>query len=90
MDMVAHPAHPAVVQQTLADPRKSQNLLGFTPLDPFTGGCPHFTKPLQKSPPYYRMATSENPLKHPATTQKTLYLCCLAGGQFRNTTPITM
>jgi nucleoside-diphosphate-sugar epimerase len=52
MDMVAHaaakagkeptivhqPAHPADVQQTLADPRKSQNLLGFTPLHPFTGG----------------------------------------------------
>ena len=36
--IVHHPAHPADVQQTLADPRKSQNLLGFTPLHPFTGG----------------------------------------------------
>jgi len=50
MDMIAHasakagkkptithrPAHPADVHQTLADPRKSQNLLGFTPLHPFT------------------------------------------------------
>ena len=36
--IIHHPAHPADVQQTLADPRKSQNLLGFTPLHPFTGG----------------------------------------------------
>lgn len=27
-----HPAHPANVQQTRADPRKSQNQLGFTAL----------------------------------------------------------
>ncbi len=36
--IVHHPAHPADVQQTLADPRKSQNLLGFTALHPFIGG----------------------------------------------------
>jgi len=30
------PAHPADVHQTLADPHKSQSLLGFTPLHPFT------------------------------------------------------
>jgi hypothetical protein len=36
------------------------------------------------------MAASENLLKNPAATQKTLYLYGFAGGQFRNTTPITM
>ena len=33
-----HLAHPADIHQTMADPRKSQNLLGFYALHPFIGG----------------------------------------------------